>query len=525
MKLSNVLIDKDSMDNENHSYNDIKFNIFKLLSVVLIASTISFFIKNSGQNDINIYSVFIFAVILISLLTANIICSTVSSLIFIFIFICFFTEKRCSFTEVFSNYTIFFIVLLLSALIVSGVTSNMKGKLNKFRKYLWQNNFLFETEALLVNGKNSSEIIKISANQLTKITDKPIIFFNIENDNLSVPIIFPSKNHETSDVNINKSDINMALKIYNNKEPVKPSKYINKKHEFVFLKVSTIKEIYGVIGIATLGQPINQFEYSLILSIIHKCALSLEKVFLEKKYEEVLVRSEKDQLCSNLLRSISHDLRTPLTSILGNAEILTDNNTILSAENTKQIYNDIYNDSVWVMNLVENLLTITRLENNEITLNMKPELLSDVIFEAINHINRRNHKHIIKFQEQDEMLIVKIDTQLIMQVIINIVENAIKYTPEGSEIIINLTKQGDDVILKIIDNGRGINDKEKTKIFNLFYTKQNNNTPKRQGLGIGLALCKSIITAHDGKILVYDNKPHGTIVEFNLKAEEVVLND
>ena len=158
-------------------------------------------------------------------------------------------------------------------------------------------------------------------------------------------------------------------------------------------------------------------------------------------------------------------------------------------------------------------------------LHMSAELMDEVITEALRHVNRMSVEHHITVQSPDEFILAKIDAKLIVQVIINIVDNAIKYTPKDSHIIISVSQKKDRVIVRIADDGPGISDEAKSKVFDMFYSGANKIADSRRSLGLGLSLCKSIITAHGGKIMVSDNKPHGTIFTFTLPAGEVQLHE
>jgi len=158
-------------------------------------------------------------------------------------------------------------------------------------------------------------------------------------------------------------------------------------------------------------------------------------------------------------------------------------------------------------------------------LNLQAELLDDVISEALRHINRKSINHNIVVEEEDEFLMAKMDAKLMMQVIINLVDNAIKYTDEGSKIQITTKKRKHRIIIEVADNGNGIEDEQKEKLFDMFYTVNNTIADGRRGMGLGLALCKSIVNAHGGHISVYDNKPSGTVFRFTLEAEEVIVKE
>ena len=151
--------------------------------------------------------------------------------------------------------------------------------------------------------------------------------------------------------------------------------------------------------------------------------------------------------------------------------------------------------------------------------------MEEVIAEALLHINRKSIEHNIETVLEDDFLMAKMDSQLIIQVLINIIDNAIKYTPPGSQINITVRREDQMVLIEISDNGPGVSEDAKTKLFDMFYTADNARGDGRRGLGLGLSLCKSIIDAHGGKIYVKDNIPQGTIFCFTLQAEEVNIND
>ena len=244
-----------------------------------------------------------------------------------------------------------------------------------------------------------------------------------------------------------------------------------------------------------------------------------------KKAAEAEMLAQKEQLRANLLRSISHDLRTPLTSISGNASNLLSNSSSFDEATKKQIYSDIYDDSMWLINLVENLLSVSRMEDGKMILHMQTELIDEIVTESLRHVEKRSFKHIIKVVHEEELLLVKIDARLIVQVIINLIDNAIKYTPPGTEITIHSKKLDEWIVVDVADNGAGIPEEEKERVFEMFYTGNNKIADSRRSIGLGLFLCKSIIEAHGGQIELLDFEPHGSLFRFTLPAGEVSLHE
>lgn len=196
---------------------------------------------------------------------------------------------------------------------------------------------------------------------------------------------------------------------------------------------------------------------------------------------------------------------------------------MLDEAKKQRLYADIYDDSMWLVQLVENLLSITRLENGGLDLRIQPELLEEVAGEALQHLNRRSAEYPIRVDIEDDLLMAKMDSRLITQVIINIVNNAVKYTPPGTDITLSARREGDTVRVEIADTGPGIPQEAQGRLFQMFYTAGNDRGDGRRGLGLGLALCKSIVEAHGGEIGMRANEPHGSVFFFTLQAEEIKL--
>ena len=238
-----------------------------------------------------------------------------------------------------------------------------------------------------------------------------------------------------------------------------------------------------------------------------------------KQQEQFRMESEREKMRANLLRSVSHDIRTPLTSIIGSTSAILETPD-LSLEQQHQLLEDVRDDAQWLVRVVENLLSITRIEDDKLGLKTQPELLEEIFQEALQHLDRNASQHQISVELEDDLLMANVDARLLVQVVINIVNNAIKYTPEGSHITLSAHREGDQVEVEIADDGPGIDQDAKDRIFDMFYTADKKRGDSRRGLGLGLSLCKSIINAHGGTIQAVDNHPQGTIFRFTLGAVE-----
>jgi two-component system sensor histidine kinase KdpD len=269
------------------------------------------------------------------------------------------------------------------------------------------------------------------------------------------------------------------------------------------------------------GYPVTFLVMFLTALITGTLAIEKEKNAREKEAAANLARSE--QLRADLLRTISHDLRTPLTSISGNASNLLANGDRFDAATRRQIYTDIYEDSLWLISLVENLLSATRIEQGRMILRTETELLSDIVEEAVRHA--RCETHTLRVEQPEELLLVQADARLIVQVIDNLIDNAVKYTPPGCCITLTTRPAGEWAEIAVADNGPGLSDEAKQRVFDMFYSGANKIADNRRSLGLGLYLCKAIVEAHSGQICVQDNSPQGAVFRFTLPLQDVPLRE
>ena len=186
----------------------------------------------------------------------------------------------------------------------------------------------------------------------------------------------------------------------------------------------------------------------------------------------------------------------------------------------------IYDDSLWLIDTVENLLAITRVEDAGMHLNLTSELMDEVIAAALGHVARGAHGHRVVAAHTDELLLVKIDVHLIMQVLTNLVVNAFKYTPEGSTVTVGARRAGAFVVVEVADDGPGVADCDKPHVFDRFFISSKAlPVDSHRSFGLGLSLCRSIVEAHGGTIEVHDNHPHGAVFRFTLPAEEIEIHE
>ncbi len=500
-------------------------DILKSIMILVAASIIGFLFYNLGFDEANIITVYVLGVLLTSVLTSNRIYSLLSSVVSVLVFNFLFTVPKYTLLAYEKGYPVTFIIMFAAAFLTGSLAVKLKRSAKQSAHAAFRTKILFDTNQLLQKSSGRDEIICATANQLTKLLNRDIIVYPSENGALSGPQIFHTTEEPFDHSCLSENEKAVAQWVFKNNKHAGASTDTLSNADCLYLAIRINDRVYGVIGIVMKDEALDAFENSIVLSIIGECALALESDKNAKEKEEAAIIAKNEQLRANLLRAISHDLRTPLTSISGNASNLISNADSFDDQTKKQLYMDIYDDSMWLINLVENLLSVTRLEENHLNLNVTEDLLDDVITEALRHVNRQSVEHHITVENKTEFLLAKMDAKLIVQVVINLVDNAIKYTPKGSNIRIKTEKNGNQAVVSVSDDGNGIPDEMKPKVFDMFYSGANKVADSRRSLGLGLSLCKSIITAHGGTITVSDNQPKGTTFTFTLPAVEVQIHE
>lgn len=502
-----------------------KKDILITITLLLVTTVLGLCFSCSGFTEANIITVYIFGVLLNAVLTKSHFCSLISSLCSVLLFNYIFTEPRYTFHAYEPGYYVTFIIMLLAALLTGSLAYRLKDSARESARDAYRTKVLFDTNQLLQKSRTYDDVLQVMANQVVLLLDKDIVIYPVKNERIDKGYIYEKEVYGNSAIYMDDSEDEVVQWVLKNKKRAGATTKKFSKAKHLYLAVRNNDVVYGILGILVEREPLSSFEYSVLLSILGECALALVNLDNEKAKEEASMIARKEKLRANLLRTISHDLRTPLTSISGNACNLCNHYEMLDDETRKQIFSDIYDDSEWLIQLVENLLSVTRIENGEMKLNQSIEIMDDVIDEALKHIDRNKVEHDIEVCRPEELIIANIDAKLIIQVVINIVNNAIKYTQAGSVIKIEYGNKNDMVYVNISDNGPGMDDAIKEHVFDMFYTGQNEIADSKRSMGLGLALCKSVVEAHGGSIEVKDNIPCGCIFTFYLKKGEVIINE
>ena len=499
-----------------------------LLTVgILVAATIiGWGFLRLGFANANIIMVYLLGVLLTSTFTSGYTCGVLSAFLSVILFNYFLTEPRLSLAAYGSKYPITFAVMFASALLTCTLATKLKAHAQLSARDAYRTKLLFDMNRQLQKAETPDEVYQMTATQIQKLMQRDVLVYPAQGEALLDGIVYPADGSSPHSVTKEKQEQDVIRWVWQNRKRAGATTETFAKAKRLYLAIRIGQQVYGVIGIPMekQTQP-DAFTSSILFSILGECALALESLHNAEEKEKAAVLAKNEQLRANLLRSISHDLRTPLTSISGNADTLLHSYNMLDEQTRKQVFTDIYDDAQWLTGLVENLLSITKITDGNVKLHLSDQVVDDIVSEALRHIDRRSSEHHITVDCGDEPLLVRVDAGLIMQVLINLVNNAVKYTPPGSNIRITAIQQEKVAEICVSDDGPGIPDERKEHVFEMFFTGSNLIGDSRRSLGLGLTLCQAIIHAHHNEMTLKDNLPHGCIFSFTLPLSEVNLNE
>lgn len=240
-----------------------------------------------------------------------------------------------------------------------------------------------------------------------------------------------------------------------------------------------------------------------------------------KEQNHILMEAEKETMRANLLRAVSHDLRTPLTGIIGASSGYLENSSHMTEEEKTLMVSNIHEDANWLLNMVENLLSVTRIRDTGAQVTKSAEPLEEVAAEAVQRFHKRLPDAVIHVTVPDDFIMVPMDATLIEQVIINLLENAVYHSHSDEPIDLNITVHDGFAWFDITDRGCGILPERLDTLFDGCTPSPNNSGDSHKGMGIGLSICKTIITAHGGTISA-SNEKQGARFTFTLPLGEDV---
>jgi two-component system sensor histidine kinase KdpD len=307
----------------------------------------------------------------------------------------------------------------------------------------------------------------------------------------------------------------VATWVYQHREVAGRSSETLPSAKCLYLPLTTRENIVGVLGLHIVERLITPEQRRLMESWAGMAAIAIERVNLSEKAREAALLRESDRLRTALLNSISHELRTPLSSIIGSTSTLLEAEAVYSAEERRELLENIKEGANRMDRVVANLLDTARLESGMMRLKTDWCDIEDIIGAALRRLKDQLVDRVIEVGIDPEAPLLRADCVLVEQVVINLIDNALKYSPPQSPIAINVVHDEQTVKLMVADRGVGIPADDLLRVFDKFYRVQNQEI-RAPGTGLGLSICKGIVEAHGGMIWAENRVGGGVIIGFSL---------
>lgn len=481
--------------------NNFIKNILKIAGIFFLIMLMAFsFNATTNIRNENIFLIFLLGVAIGVVETKSFYLGIILSILFVLSFNFFFTEPIYTLKMYDANYYISFALFIIVAFICSSLTRRLQKQIeiSEYNKEL--STKLYKIAHGFLNLAGFREICLYAEKNLTKLLNKKskIILKNFKN-------IKPEE----------KKYLELITEGFYDKNIFTPDKQ-------KIYPLKSKEEFFGILIIDCSEGNIDSKENLLVDTIISQTVITLEREFLNLANEEKNINIEREKLKTSLLRGISHDLRTPLTGIAGGAGFLSLNFSEIDKDTACSILKDIENDAIWLSEMVENLLNMTKIQDGKLTINKKKEVVDDIISEAVSKVIKRKEEHQVIIHKTDDILLVPMEGKLIIQVLVNLLDNAFKHSHPHSTVTLDIVDNKEKVIFKISDNDGGIKENDMDKIFENFYSANKEISDKKRGIGLGLSICKAIVNAHGGEIKAFNNNEGGATFEFTLPKKDKI---
>lgn len=471
-------------------YINLKYSL-SVISICLISTMLSIVMNELGIGKENTLMVFIVGVLTVTIITRGYIYSAAAAVISVIMFNYLFTEPIHS-LQISNSKDIILMVFFLTASLIS---STMTSKLQ------------YQTEISKRNERTAKILYEITKG-----------FFNVTgNENIILKGIKYIKDYVGYDCYVKLNNVD---KFYST-EGVPDYEEI-KKERIMLIPIKGVAKQRGEVYIINVNTKFSYESDIIIKTIVHQMAIVLDREFIYEERQKIKIDMESERLKSTLLRSISHDIRTPLTSIKGASELIRDSYDKLDSDNIKKLASDIYDESTWLMNTVKNILDMTRINEGKLTVNKSFESVDDIVNQTLTLVPQFRASGRLHVSVPDEIVLVPVDGRLFVQVLVNLLDNAYKHSGENTQIFLKVSAYDKKAVFEVSDNGSGIDPSIINNIFDGFVTHHKNNIVDGSlGVGLGLSICKEIVKAHNGTIKAENLKTGGASFKIVLPLEVV----
>jgi two-component system, OmpR family, sensor histidine kinase KdpD len=441
--------------------------------------------------------------------------SVLASVLSVAAFDFFFVPPYFTFAVSDTQYFLTFGVMLVVALVISGLTVRIRWLAESARQRERRTAAVYAMSRELASVRGLDNILGAAARHIAEVFRSQVVFLLPD----ATGRLAPRKGLPRS-FEIDTSEFAVGQWVYEHRQIAGLGTATLPGARALHLPLTAPRGILGVLAVRPTEphafetpEQLHQLE-----TFVNQTALALERAQLAEEAQRAQVRAETEQLRNSLLSSVSHDLRTPLASITGTISSLLEDEAQVDPTIRRELLHSVYEEVERLNRLVNNLLDMMRLEAGAVTVRKEWHVLEEVVGTALAHMEKRLHDRVVEIHLSPDLPLVHLDAVLIEQVLVNLLDNAVKYTPTENPIDISASQENGTVRVDVADRGPGFPPGDEERVFEKFYR---GHTGSIRGVGLGLTICRAIVEAHGGKIWAEGRQGGGALVRFTLPAREL----
>lgn len=503
------------------SIKDINFNLREFflhglitIVLVLIATVINYNIVLLYDKTINVSGVYLLAIITVSLLTGSYFWGTFSALCSVVGTNFCFTYPYFAIDFSLTGYPLTFLIMAAVAVVTCALTVNVRKQRDEAHRREQMAQLLNEIDRKLLQMDAKAQIATLLLNSLYTQLERPIFYLEKQEERLVClgqrgEAALPAICYETVQQSLEQKKI-MHSEISAVQEAVCLSIP-------VMWQQRTFGAVCILLGTETSAKEVREYAQGLV----NHFAIAFDRQALSETQQRILVEKQAEQTRGYLLRAISHDLRTPLTSILGASGAILENADRMQEDIKQRLMQDIHEEARWLLRMIENVLSVTKIGNYNPELNKTLEPVEEVIADSVARSKKYFPDLKIEIHLPDELIMLPMDPILIRQVVTNLIDNAYRHGNSQEKIELNVHTAEDYVEFSVQDYGQGLPPEDLKQIFCGFGGRKQKDGDTSRGLGLGMSICKTIVEAHNGQIFAENVIGKGLKVTFRLPMEEM----
>lgn len=470
-----------------------------------------------GANQTIIMISYTLCFFLISAITDGYVYGIVGTLVGVVIYDLIYITPRNSLSLTMGIPITMFIMLAIS-LAASAVTAQVKNRAKIATEKERRAEILYSITRRLLEAMDIQEVAKCANEFLVDYLNRSVILYILAPGKEGEFYCAPVEGDADEAFFAKEAELRAAMQAFESKMPAGKTGEDGQPSpaESCYNPICYNGEALGVIGISCMNGELIEPEKVFLRMLNTQVALALRMELLSVQEHRAQVEAETEKARSSFLRAISHDLRTPLTSILGASDALLESGDEMGESTSRHLLQDVRSDAQWLLRMIENILSVTRIQSDE-KANMRVvktvEAVEEVIAEAVAAVRKRSPQAVINVVPPGDLLLVSMDVILIMQVLVNLLENALRHAGRKDVHITIGAEKTDDGYARVTvrDDGRGVQEEILPHLFEIHPKENIRGEDASRGLGMGLSICKTIVKAHGGTIQG-GNQPEGGAV-------------